>query len=330
MTRSPAPRSPAPTPDDLSEAFRRTHREFLGFIRVECGLGEATREAYGRDLRMLLADAQLAGASAPCELTPELVTDHVRALARERGLSPTTVARHLSTIRVFSRWLLGRRKIERDIAEFLEAPVRWRKLPGVLSPSQMKRLVESPQPPPHAKPGTVPLWERDRAMLELMYASGLRASEVCGLSVGSIDDELALLRVRGKGGKDRLVPMGAPARAELDQYLRGCRRILVEANVTRGDPTRDKGTVFLSRTGRPLDRVQLWRLISGYANAVGLGRVHPHMLRHSFATDLLSGGADLRVVQDLLGHADIATTQIYTHVSRDRLHDLHRRLHPRG
>lgn len=328
-------REPKPIPisrqrrDALPPVLRDTARAFDGFLAVECGLANSTRDAYEADLVAMLADAADQGIEAIAGLTPPFVTGHVRALSKS-GLSPSTIARHLSTIRVFSRWLLATDRIEDDPSALLEPPARWRKLPGVVSPGQMLRLLEAPRPPAKAKPGSLPLWERDKAILELMYSSGLRASEVCTLAISEIVDTLRSIRVTGKGNKQRLVPLGVPAHDAIDAYAKGCRRRLVESNVERGDPKRDAGKLFLSRTGRPLDRVRIWQVVTTYAKKAGIGHVHPHQLRHSFATDLLAGGADLRVVQELLGHASITTTQIYTHVDRSQLKRVHAQFHPRG
>jgi integrase/recombinase XerD len=229
-------------------------------------------------------------------------------------------------VRVFCRWLHARGLVAEDPSQILERPTRWKKLPGVLSPKQLKALIESPRPEAARKDGPEqpPLWLRDRAMLELMYASGLRASEVGALGLTDLHDTLGVVRVTGKGNKQRLVPVGKPAQNAIRAYMSECRVVLVRPD------GRDKGRLLLSRSGRPLERVAVWQIVKRHAATAGLRDVHPHMLRHSFATHLLAGGADLRVVQELLGHADISTTQIYTHVDRSRLRDVHRKHHPRG
>lgn len=325
-----APRT-LPTPADLPPEPRRLHAAFLTFIRVECGLSEATAEAYGRDLAECLRDLAAAAAPIPAGVTPHHLSAHLAALTR-RGLAGASIVRRLATIRVFFRWLLARGLIPDNPAALLERPARWRKLPGVLSPSQMKRLVEAPCPdpssPPKGRPNGPPLWLRDRAMLELMYASGLRASEVCTLRLDGYSSTLGTLRVIGKGDKQRLVPMGEPAQHALEIYLRDVRPGLEMIGLARGEH-RHLGAVFLSRTGRPLDRIRVWQIVKHWAARAGLSHVHPHMLRHSFATHLLAGGADLRVVQEFLGHADISTTQVYTHVDTTRLKAVINRCHPR-
>ena len=247
------------------------------------------------------------------------LADHMRWLARERMMQATSVARHLATIRVFFRWMNAEGFIDRDPARVLERPTRWRKLPGVVSPIKMRRLVEAPAPE-HGR-----LWQRDRAILELMYAAGLRASEVGRIRLNEYHEETMLLTVHGKGERTRVVPIGEPARDATNDYLAETRPQL--ARFTDG---RDQHRLLLSGGGRPLERVAIWQIVRKYAAISGLEGVHPHMLRHSFATHLVQGGADLRVVQDLLGHSDIGTTQVYTHVDRTHLHDVVRTCLPRG
>jgi len=254
----------------------------------------------------------------PASATAELLAAHLRTLHVERGLDATSIVRHLATLRVFFRWLAANRRISSDPAQLLERPMRWRRLPDVMTAAQMKRLLEAPAPE-HGE-----LWLRDKAMLELLYAAGLRASEVGGLRLDQVNRELGMLVVIGKGGRHRLVPIGRPAERWLERYL-----VELRPHLSRFKDGRDRQRVLLSRTGRPLERVAVWQIVRRNALAAGLSDVHPHRLRHSFATDLLRGGADLRVVQELLGHADIGTTQVYTHVDRSRLRDVMRKHHPR-
>lgn len=281
-----------------------------------------TLDAYARDVRELLEHLAELGVGAAAEVTHRHLAAHIVRLS-ERGLAASSVARHLATIKVLFRWLLARGDIEANPADYLDQPTRWKKIPGVLSPRQVRSLLAAPRPDPQA-PDAPPLWLRDRAILELMYASGLRASEVGALGLDEVIETLGIVRVTGKGDKQRLVPMGKPARQALAHYIADCR-----PRIRRPDG-RDRGRVFLSRTGRPIERVRVWQIVKKYAALAGLEGVHPHVLRHSFATHLLGGGADLRVVQELLGHADIATTQIYTHVDKDRLKSVHAKYHPRA
>tara|TARA_R110000868_G_scaffold411617_1_gene706379 strand:+ start:480832 stop:481761 length:930 start_codon:yes stop_codon:yes gene_type:complete len=302
-------------------------RRFINFIRIECGLLPASIEAYSRDLESLLIDLQDRGINDAHNSLPEHLIAHIRSLTKERGYAGTTVSRHIATIKVFYRWLYANEKIADNPADHLDQPAKWKKLPGVLSPNQIKKLLNAPQPP--AKPnGQPPLYLRDRAILELMYASGLRASEVGNITLSDLKERIGVIRVLGKGDKHRIVPMGTPAIKALDQYLSECRPMLITAE--RAAERRDQGRLFLSRTGRPIERVRVWQIVKHCAKQAGLDKVHPHMLRHSFATHLLAGGADLRIVQDLLGHADITTTQIYTHVDRSKLRETIKKLHPRG
>ncbi len=297
--------------------------DFLAYLRVECGLAPATLTAYGRDLRYLLEDLDAEGVTDPAQILPSHLLSHVQALRTVRGLGSSTVARHIAAIRMFSRWLFARGLTAEDLAQHIDAPRRWRRLPGVLSPSQMRRLVEAARPGARAQKKGPELWVRDRAILELMYASGLRASEVGSIALGDLDLARRSIRITGKGSKTRLVPMGEPAAIWLRRYLDSVRRELLRPD------GRDRGRVFLSRTGRPLERVAVWHIVRTYARRAGLRDVHPHTLRHSFATHLLIGGVNLRTVQQLLGHADISTTEIYTHVDREHLKDVHASCHPR-
>jgi len=326
-----APRT-TPLPEDLPASLARVRAKFLTYLRVECGLSEATLEAYGRDLTVCLASIAEAGAAEPASITPQHLARHIASLAG-RGLSGSTAARHLATLRVFGRWLAARGFTDANPAELLERPMRWRRLPGVLSPGQMRRLIEAPAAAETAAStggqAALRLWVRDRAMLEIMYACGLRASEVGAIGETDYTSELGVLRVFGKGRKMRLVPMGEPAQAWLERYLAECRPKLVQVGLAVGE-RRDDGRLFLTRGGRPIERVRVWQVVKKWAAAAGLSDVHPHTLRHSFATHLLHGGADLRTVQELLGHADISTTQIYTHVDKRHARDTLERCHPRA
>jgi len=299
--------------------FAQPLREFLAYLRVEAGLAPATLEAYARDLRDLIADLSARAVAGPAAAAPAHLADHIRALHRERGLAPSSITRHLAAMRMFFRFLKANGRVDDDPTRLLERPTRWRNLPGVLSPAQMQKLLESPHPD-HGR-----LWLRDKAMFELMYAAGLRASEVGALRTTDFNQSLGVLLVTGKGGKQRLVPIGAPARQWTERYLAERRVELAQAA-----DGRDEGRLLLSNTGRPLERVAVWQIVRRNAALAGLRDVHPHKLRHSFATHLVGGGADLRVVQELLGHADISTTQVYTHVDASRLREVVLRHHPRA
>lgn len=299
--------------------FARPVRDFLSYLRIEAGLAPATLDAYQRDLDDLLTFLGPDRVSIPEGVTPHHLAAHIRHLHRHRNLQPSSIARHLTTLRVFFRFHQANGAIEDNPARLLEPPTRWKRLPGVLSPNKMKKLLSAPHP------DSGRLWLRDKAMLELMYAAGLRATEVALLRLTDYNPTLSVLLVSGKGSKQRLVPIGRPAREWTDRYLSELRD-----HLTRFSDQRDRGQLLLSNNGRPLERIAVWQIVRRLADSAGLREVHPHMLRHSFATHLLSGGADLRVVQELLGHADIATTQIYTHVDYTRLREVIRKHHPRG
>ncbi len=309
----PAAEAPTQAPE-----LDRAVDSFMSFARVEAGLAESTLEAYGRDLSVMCAFLVGQGVRSPGEVTMEHLAAHLRHLSRDRGLDARTIVRHLATMRVLFRWLHANFRIERDPARLLERPTTWKRLPGTLTPGQMKRLVEAPCPD-HGV-----LWLRDRAMLELMYAAGLRASEVGTLKVSDYSREMGIVKVIGKGNKQRIVPIGTPAIAAVERYVAELR-----PHLARHGDGRDRFRLLLSATGRPVERVAVWQIVKRNAALAGIRGVHPHLLRHSFATHLVAGGADLRVIQELLGHADIGTTQVYTHVDRSHLRDTVKAFHPR-
>ncbi len=297
-----------------SPLHRATDAFLLG-LDVERGAATNTLEAYGRDLRQYLSWLLAAGVTDPAAVTREHVRSFLLQRAQE-GLSARSRARLLSTLRGLHRYCCEVGAAVADPCEGLRAPRLPRTLPHALDPAAVERLLQAPD-------ARRPLGVRDRALLELAYACGLRASELCGLPLAALDPSQRLLRVRGKGSKERLVPVGEPALAAVALYLDSVR-----PRLARG---RACDRIFLNVRGGPLSRVGLWKLLCKHAAACGLrGRVTPHTLRHSFATHLVLGGADLRAVQELLGHADIRTTEIYTHLDREFLREQHRRFHPRA
>ncbi len=314
---------PARVLEPIPEFLEAPIRGFLAFIRVECGLSSNTIDAYARDLRDLSIDLAGTDARSVGEITPRHLAAHVAGLTSRRKMASSSVARHLATLRMFFRWMLANGKIQTNPTEWLERPTQWQRLPGVISPRNMGALISAPGPAADGSDALCPLWMRDRALLELMYACGLRASEVGALGMTDIHQSLGVLTVTGKGDKQRLVPFGRPAEEAMERYVTECRPLLLRAD------GRDKGRLFLSRTGRPVERVAVWQIVKRCAKLAGMSDIYPHLLRHTFATHLLSGGADLRVVQELLGHSNIATTQIYTRVDQPRLKEIHRRFHPR-
>jgi integrase/recombinase XerD len=293
---------------------------FLEHLGVERGLSPNTIEAYARDLARFAAHCGSSGAATPDRIHEECLAGFAAALSCRAGLRPTSAARALAAVRAFIRFLVGEGVMQTNPAAHLRGPKLWRRLPNVLSQDQAGALLEAPAPDEAA--GKRLSW-RDRAILELLYASGLRVSELCQLPVENLSLDLAVVRVTGKGGKTRVVPVGSSAIEALRRYL-----VLARPKRARG---RDEGKLFLSKGGRPLTRQTVWRLVRRYGAKAGLtGKVSPHTLRHSFATHLLEGGANLRAVQEMLGHASIATTELYTHVDAKRLLEVHRRFHPRA
>ncbi len=289
-------------------------RDFLTYTKIECGFSPATLAAYGGDLRDLWVWMVEHGHRSWDDLAPATLTDHLKWL-EARGLAVSSIARHVATVRVFCRFLKANDLTEADAAEQLTQPITWQRLPNVLSEDQINRLLAAPDPESQ-------LYLRDVAMLELLYAGGLRASEIAELRIDGVHLDLGVLRVMGKGAKERIVPVGAPALKAVSRYLDCLRDDLV------GDDE-PGGNVFVSRNGQPITRVVVWQIVKRQAKRAGLHDVHPHTLRHSFATHLLAGGADLRVVQELLGHSNIATTEVYTHVDRSRLKEVLNKFHPR-
>ncbi len=286
---------------------------FLEYLVVERGLAQNSLEAYRRDLARYTAHLEARGRD-PARLDRTDVPRYLLAL-REAGLAPRSVARHLSAIRQFHRFLAREAGAPEDPTAHVESARPWRRLPDVLSAAEVERLLAAA---PHT-----PLAIRNQAMLELMYASGLRVSELVGLRLGDPDLGVGVVRVMGKGSKERLVPVGQIAAESLGRYLAEVR-----PRLARGRPS---PYLFLARHGGRLTREMFWQILKRRAREAGLQRrVTPHTLRHSFATHLLERGADLRAVQLMLGHADIATTQIYTHVSRAHLQRIYEAYHPRA
>jgi integrase/recombinase XerD len=289
---------------------------FLSFLVVECGLSARTIEAYRRDLCEFAAERGHSPASGLtfADLVFQDVQEHLAALQR-RGLAIASIARHLAAIKMFLRYLYSEKRLQRDLAGLIETPKKWRNLPKTVHASQLDAFLTAPDP-------ADPYYLRDRALLELLYATGMRVSEAADLTLEGLNLEVGYLRCLGKGRKERIIPIGRTACEALREYLTIQRPKLCNRH--------SGSSVFLSRTGRALERTNIWRLVKRYAAAAGLmPTVSPHTLRHCFATHLLAGGADLRVVQELLGHADVSTTQIYTHVDGSRLKQVHQRFHPR-
>jgi integrase/recombinase XerD len=289
-------------------------RAFLASCRLELGRSANTLAAYQRDLDRAHAIMQELG----CPIETAGPDDVVRILAclRDRHhLASASIVRFLVVLRRYARYLVGHGLLARDRISLAQMPRLWNRLPEVLSEAEVERLLAAVESGPQR-------W-RDRLALELLYASGGRASEVAGIGLGDLREGQRLVLLRGKGGKERMVPIGSRARQALTRYLADGRP---QANPA---PTQDR--LLLNQRGAPLGRIGLWRIVRRAGRAAGLAKpVYTHLLRHSFATHLLAHGADLRVVQELLGHANLTTTQRYTHVDASRLREIHRRFHPRA
>jgi integrase/recombinase XerD len=296
---------------------------YLNHLRVERALSQNTVLAYARDLAELVEFAESRGATSAKGLDLGIISAWLGSLAK-RGLGPRSAARYLSAARGFTRFLLREGVLESDPTELTARPRFGRRLPRPLGQAEMLRLIETPNPETYRG-------LRDRAMMSLAYAAGLRVSELVGLRPGDVDLERGIVSAHGKGDKRRLVPIGQIALEHLEAYLAASRARSEHARRRKKSRAGGPNVLFPSPRGGRLTRQGFWKIVGAYARAAGIGgRVHPHQLRHSFATHLLAGGADLRSVQTLLGHADVATTEIYTHVTRDHVKRAHRSSHPRG
>jgi len=288
---------------------------FRDYLALEAGHSANTVEAYMRDLRRLGEFAVSRGVRDPNRLTRSLLRDFVYLL-KDLGLSPASIRRGISAIRTYFGFLVGEGRVSEDPSDRLESPRRGRTLPDTLTVPEVEALLAAPNL-------DQPLAWRDRALLELAYGAGLRVSELCGLGLTDLLLAENLVRIFGKGGKERLVPIGRSVIGAASVYLHQMRPVL--------DRGKSKNRVLLNARGEPLSRVGAWGVVRRATQRAGITkRVTPHTLRHTFATHLLEGGADLRAVQEMLGHADLSTTQIYTHVDREYLRSEHKKFHPRG
>jgi integrase/recombinase XerD len=311
---SPAPRpSPSP-PEPSAPPLAGLIDRFLNGLSAEAGLARNTLIAYRSDLESLAAFIERRGLVLRA-LTPQDLQAFLMDLQEREGLAVSSIARRLTAVKIFCRWCYSEGLLERDLASLVEPPKKWQYLPHVLNVKQVDTLLSLPDIDD-------PLAQRDRAILELFYATGVRVSELVGLRLCDVRLDHGYLRCFGKGRRERVVPIGTAAIEALNTYLAELRPQLVDGRST--------DRLFVSRTGKPMDRTNCWRLVVKYARRMGIsGKVSPHTLRHCFATHLLAGGADLRVVQEMLGHADVSTTQIYTHVDNSRLKAIHQKFHPR-
>lgn len=315
-TSSP-PHRPANSSASSAKARRGAEhllKEFLDYLRIERALAHNTILAYRRDLlRLLQLHREQAKTPLLEWLSPGSIAKFLRILS-EQGLSEASIARHLAAVRMFCRYLVIVGHLPRSPAEVISQPKGWLRLPKVISKERMQQLLAGPE-------GDTPLALRDRALLELAYATGMRAEELAHLKIADINFSVGYLRCIGKGSRERVIPLGSRASDSIQLYL----------DKGRPSPENSPKVLFLSRQNLPLSRIDVFRIVKKYARKVGLaGQLSPHTLRHSFATHLLAGGADLRSVQEMLGHVDVTTTQIYTHVDISRLKEIHKKYHPHG
>jgi len=295
---------------------------FLNHLSLERSLSTNTVESYRLDLKRYLEFLKEEKISSLEEIKEDHITRLIIALSR-LGLKATSIARNLAAIKSFHKFLAREGYAQSDPACAIESPKLWRKLPVVLHQHEMEKLLDQPTKAVDIKKGaTLRLRLRDKAILEFLYATGVRISELIGMKRKNLLLEVGLVRVIGKGQKERVVPIGEKAIKSVEEYLSDLRPKLANQN--------SQDVLFLNRRGRQLSRMGLWKILRKYVNKAGIKKkVSPHTIRHSFATHLLDGGADLRAVQEMLGHADISTTQIYTHLDREYLKEVHRTFHPR-
>ena len=289
--------------------------QYINYLLFEKGLSEKTIESYSSDLSKYLEFLSRKGVKDITQADTPMILKHLIAL-RESGLGSKSCARHLITLRGFYKFLAQEKILEFDPAKLIDLPKSGLKLPDVLSVSEVNLLLNIPDI-------NTPLGKRNSAMLELLYAAGLRVSELVNLKFLDVNLEACFVRVMGKGSKERIVPFGLYAKNKINDYINNSRPLLLKNRISK--------YLFVARAGKPMTRQGFWKLLKQYVKQAGIKKkVTPHSLRHSFASHLLEGGADLRTVQVMLGHVDISSTQIYTHVARDHLRLIHEKYHPRG
>jgi integrase/recombinase XerD len=287
---------------------------FLDYLNAERGLSRNTIVSYRRDLAAYLKYLETKARKAVETSSREEIRGFMLD-QKDRGLSATSIVRSLAALRMFYRFLSRERLIKADVSSYIDTPKLWKRIPDILSLDEVSRLITAPDL-------TKDQGIRDRAILESMYATGMRVSEVSGLRLADVNLEVGFVRCFGKGKKERIVPLGKEAQTAVARYLEKVRPRIAKGQAPE---------LFVSRCGRRISRVSLWKIVKRYAREARIKKsLKPHMLRHSFATHLLERGADLRSIQEMLGHANISTTQIYTHVDRDRLKTVHKTFHPRG
>jgi integrase/recombinase XerD len=289
--------------------------QYINYLIIEKGLSENTIESYSRDISRYVEYLKQKGVKQVAETDTPLILTYLISL-RDGGLKARSTARHLVTLRGFYRYLVQEKIVKHDPARLVDLPKSGLKLPDVLSVSEIKLLISTPDT-------QTPLGLRNAAMIELLYAAGLRVSELVNLRLLDVNTEAGFVRVIGKGSKERIVPIGNYAKNMIGRFVESARPLLLKGGVSH--------YLFVARAGKPMTRQGFWKLLKQYALQAGIAKkITPHSFRHSFASHLLEGGADLRAVQVMLGHTDISTTQIYTHVAREHLKQMHEKYHPRG
>jgi integrase/recombinase XerD len=295
--------------------LNHAYNDFFHYLQIERGLADNTLKSYKRDLKSYMEFMQKKDHSAWSEITRTDILNFLYSV-KDAGKSSATIARNITSIRQFHHFLVREHIVEHDPTLHIETPKKERKLPDILSVQEVDKLLDIQ--------GNSPLDIRNKAMLELIYATGLRVSELVSLKVSDLHLTMGFVRCFGKGSKERIVPLGDMAEKSIEYYLRYARQILLKKN-------KDENTLFLNQHGRPMTRQGFWKILKKLASDAHIAKdITPHTLRHSFATHLLENGADLRAVQEMLGHADISTTQIYTHVTKTRLKDMYKSYHPRA
>ncbi|MFA6468523.1 MAG: site-specific tyrosine recombinase XerD [Bacteroidota bacterium] len=293
---------------------------YIRFIQLEKSLAGNSVEAYERDIQRYVRFLQ----EQHVDRYEQVEEDHVAKfihMLRDAELSPKSIARNISAVKGLHKFLLGEKKTQFDPTLNIELPKKGKHLPDVLSVEEIDQILDAADP---AATTATPLVWRDRAILETLYATGMRVSELTGLTQSNVMADQQMVRVFGKGSKERLVPIGDSALKWIDDYVRRVRTELIRTK-------RSNDILFLNFRGAPISRVSVWQIVNTYTRRAGITKeIHPHTFRHSFATHLLEGGADLRSVQEMLGHADISTTQIYTHIDREHLKQQHKQFHPRA
>jgi len=300
------------------DSFKRHLKQYLQFIQIEKGLSENSVNSYAKDLKRYLTFIQeQIGLKKLDGITLSHIENYLKELSA-MGLSSSTIARNISSIRSFHEFAIAENMATANPAELVDLPKSTKKLPEVLSPDEIRKILDSPDS--ESKAGI-----RDKAILETLYASGMRVSELTELTLNNLYFEIGFIRVIGKGSKERLVPVGEHAQDALEHYIEYVRPYFIK------NPAKTENKIFLNQRGGPLSRMGVYNIVKAAAARTGIEKnVYPHIFRHSFATHLLEGGADLRAVQEMLGHSSIITTEIYTHVDRSFLHQVHKQFHPRA